>query len=232
MISRDYRTAQNHALFHTGRMAITICVTTVKLYMIKRLVCSQFCLLEYEAGICIGNSMICCVIWHKYHEWYFKIVSKLLCCCLFSKLFYISSRAVRRVKFGAILKYHKWYLCQISRTIHAIIYTITWEIQLSNAMCLFLSSCFASSASKLVLKFLFSAQLVQTLSQVDVLFSIFWFSEFSFSSWISWFQNLEIFPPFLRNSCDEIIWWFGVTIVTVIFTCRYFKLSWNTSGLS
>ena len=70
------------------------------------------------------------------------------------------------------------------------------------------------------------------LSKVDVLFSVFWFSEFSFSSWISWFQNLEIFPPFLRNSCDEIIWWFWVTIVTVIFTCRYFKLSWNTSALS
>ena len=69
------------------------------------------------------------------------------------------------------------------------------------------------------------------LSQVDVLFSVFWFYEFSFSSWISWFQNLEIFPPFLRNSCDEIIWWFWVTIVTVIFTCRYFQLSWNTSAL-
>ena len=46
------------------------------------------------------------------------------------------------------------------------------------------------------------------------------------------FQNLEIFPRFLRNSCDEIICWFWVTIVTVIFTCRYFKLSWNTSALS
>ena len=62
-------------------------------------------------------------------------------------------------------------------------------------------------------------------------FSVFWFSELSFSSWISWFQNLEIFPPFSPNSCDEIIWWFWVTIVTVIFTCRYFKLSWNTSAL-
>ena len=67
---------------------------------------------------------------------------------------------------------------------------------------------------------------------VNVLFSVFWFSEFSFSSWIYWLQNLEIFPPFLRNSCDEIIWWFWVIIVTVIFTCRYFKLSWNTSALS
>ena len=38
-----------------------------------------------------------------------------------SKLLYVISRAVRRVKFVTILKYHKWYLCQISRTNHAII---------------------------------------------------------------------------------------------------------------
>ena len=31
------------------------------------------------------------------------------------------SRAVRRVKFETTLKYHEWYLCQISRTNHAII---------------------------------------------------------------------------------------------------------------
>ena len=37
-----------------------------------------------------------------------------------TKLFYIISRAARLVKFGAILKYHEWYLCQISPTIHAI----------------------------------------------------------------------------------------------------------------
>ena len=37
-----------------------------------------------------------------------------------SKLFYIISRAVRRVKFGTILKYYEWYLSRISRTIHAI----------------------------------------------------------------------------------------------------------------
>ena len=38
-----------------------------------------------------------------------------------SKLFYVISRAVRRVKFETILKYRKWYLCQISRTNHATI---------------------------------------------------------------------------------------------------------------
>ena len=93
-----------------------------------------------------------------------------------------------------------------------LVYTTTWEIQSPNAMHLFLWSC---------------------PLLVDVLFSVFWLSKFSFSSLISWFQNIEIFPPFLRNSCDEIIWWFGVAvIVTVIFACRYFKLSWNTSALS
>ena len=32
-----------------------------------------------------------------------------------SKLLYVISRAVRRVKFETILKYHEWYLCQIDR---------------------------------------------------------------------------------------------------------------------
>ena len=27
-----------------------------------------------KLSICIGNSMICSDIWHKYHEWYFEIV--------------------------------------------------------------------------------------------------------------------------------------------------------------
>ena len=47
------------------------------------------------------------------------------------------SRAVRRVKFGAILKYHEWYLCQISRTIHGIT-CLYYNLRNSvNAMCLF-----------------------------------------------------------------------------------------------
>ena len=36
-------------------------------------------------------------------------------------LYIINSRAIRRVKFEAILKYHKWYLCQTSCTNRAII---------------------------------------------------------------------------------------------------------------
>ena len=44
--------------------------------------------------------MICCDIWHKYHEWYFEIVIP---------------------NFETILKYHKWYLYHILRTNHAII---------------------------------------------------------------------------------------------------------------
>ena len=42
----------------------------------------------------IGNSKICSDIFHKYHE------------CDISKLLYVISRAVRRVKFETILKYH------------------------------------------------------------------------------------------------------------------------------
>ena len=40
-----------------------------------------------------------------------------------SKWLYVISRAVRRVKFETILKYHEWYLCQILHTNHAITYT-------------------------------------------------------------------------------------------------------------
>ena len=29
---------------------------------------------QQQQFICIGNSMICSDIWHKYHEWYFEIV--------------------------------------------------------------------------------------------------------------------------------------------------------------
>ena len=41
-----------------------------------------------------------------------------------SKLLYVISRAVRRVNFETILKYHKWYLCQISRTCKSCYYLL------------------------------------------------------------------------------------------------------------
>ena len=152
-----------------------------------------------------------------------------------SKLFYIISRAVRRVKF--------WGNSEISRvlfmpniTYNSCYYLFILQPEKSSHLmpCVyfrrvgslrkranwFWSSCFRPSWSRHWARSMYFSQYCGLIS------------EFSFSSWIYWFQNLEIFPPFLRNSCDEIIWWFWVTIVTVIFTCRYFILSWNTSALS
>ena len=49
-----------------------------------------------------------------------------------SKWLYVISRAVRRVKFETILKYHEWYLCQISRTNHAIICLYYYQQKVCN----------------------------------------------------------------------------------------------------
>ena len=48
-----------------------------------------------------------------------------------STLLRVISWAFRRVKFEIILKYHEWYLCQISRTNHAIICFYYWYFKLS-----------------------------------------------------------------------------------------------------
>ena len=104
---------------------------------------------------------------------------------MISKLFYIISRPFRRVKFGTILKYHEWYLCQISRTNHAITclyYNLRNFCNLTPCVYFRPVVSLRRRANWFRIKFLFSAQLVQALSQVDVLFLVFWFSEFSFSS--------------------------------------------------
>ena len=135
---------------------------------------------NHPTCICRGNSMICRNIWHKiyakynnfeislvvfikYNEWYFKIALHNFTSPQASEIW----GNFLNITSGIYAKYHVQFM---------LVYTTTWEIQSSNAMCLFSSSCFASKASKLVLKFMFSAQLVQTLSRVDVLFSVFWFS--------------------------------------------------------
>ena len=48
--------------------------------------CTEVSEIRLLFNISIGNSMICSDIWHKYHEWYFKLL-------------YVISGAVRRVKF-------------------------------------------------------------------------------------------------------------------------------------
>ena len=77
-----------------------------------------------------------------------------------SKLLYIISRAIRRVKFGPILKYHEWYLQYAKYHVQIIllfVYTTKWEIQSWNTTCIasflrrrenwFQSSCFRPSWS-------------------------------------------------------------------------------------
>ena len=39
-----------------------------------RLVTKRFFSFHLKQQISIGNSMICSDIWHKYHEWYFRII--------------------------------------------------------------------------------------------------------------------------------------------------------------
>ena len=59
--------------------------------------------------------------WNCAHSSVHSVISGINTTSDISKLLYVVSRSVRRVKFKTILKCHKWYLCQISRTNHAII---------------------------------------------------------------------------------------------------------------
>ena len=100
-----------------------------------------------------------------------------------SKLFYIISRAVRRVKFEAILKYHKWYLCQISRTIHVIncLYYNLRNSAIQRHVFIFVEL-FRFVGKQIGFEVLVFGPVGPDIEPLDVLFSVFWFSEFSFSS--------------------------------------------------
>ena len=89
---------------------------------------------QRKTKICIGNSMICSDIWHKYQEWYFKIVLHNFMSPQASEIWgnFEISRVVH-----IYAKYHVQFML-------LLVYTTTWEIQSSNAMCFFSSSCFAS----------------------------------------------------------------------------------------
>ena len=103
-----------------------------------------------------------------------------------SKLFYIISRAIRQVKFGAILKYHEWYLCQMSRTIHAITclyYNLRNSVILLHVFIFVELFCFVGG---------------------EIGFEVLVFGPAGPD--IEPGQNVEIFPPFLSNSCDGINW--------------------------
>ena len=51
-------------------------------------------------------------IWHKYHEWYFKIAN-------------VISRAVRGEKFETILKFHEWYAKYHVQIMRLFVYSTT-----------------------------------------------------------------------------------------------------------
>ena len=95
---------------------------------LKKVVCTVFNFALYppkwsylkNLWLSIGNSMICSDIWHKYHEWYFEIVIQNF------------ANRYRRVKFVTIWKYHEWYICQMSRTNHAIICLYYYPQKLCN----------------------------------------------------------------------------------------------------
>ena len=87
------------------------------------------------------------------------------------KLLYVISRAVRQVKFETILKYHEWYLCQISQQILLLfVYTTTCKrfviftcryFKLSwNTNALSQSNCRNFSCSSITTKILFTKLIV------------------------------------------------------------------------
>ena len=63
-----------------------------------------------------------------------------------SKLLYVISRAVRGVKFETILKYHEWYLCQITRTNHVIICLYYYSQKVCNFKCRYFKLSWSTTA--------------------------------------------------------------------------------------
>ena len=131
-----------------------------------------------------------------------------------------------QVKFGTSLlrvvfipKYHTQIM------FFFFVYTTTYEIHPTPTN--FLLSCFNSYASKLVSKFLFSSQLVQTLSYSRLTYFPYYF--------LGVFDSLLILESPEFHDLVQIFfvthvtrWYFCgfgyMMIVTVNFTCRYFKI--------
>ena len=57
--------------------------------------------------VCIGNSMICSDIWHKYHGWYFEIVVSNLTSRLASEIW--DNFEISRVVFMPNITYKSCY---------------------------------------------------------------------------------------------------------------------------
>ena len=80
---------------------------------------SRFCSRSGKMLPCESNikkrSCLCCEVFVLIIAWFVEIFG-INTTRDISKLLYVISQAVRRVKFETILKCHMWYLCQISST--------------------------------------------------------------------------------------------------------------------
>ena len=114
-------------------------------------------------------------------------------------------------------KYHQWYLCQISRTNHAVTCLYYDQRNFCNAQVFLFSR-------QIYVKPLtcFQPSLYTNLATSTCIFVQVWLSSKIFGIWNS--RNLS---AIFFNSASKG----QVAMETVIFTCRYFKLSRNTTGL-
>ena len=149
--------------------------------------------------ICIGSSMICSDIWHKYHEWYFEIVIRI-------------SRVFRRVKFETTLKYHEWHL---------------WQISVTNLACV--------QTSPLPHKKIGRRDVCESPSLIAFLFIIY---ANVTGTRLTTAIHRRLFYRFFSEGRGRLCTgyykscYYLFILSLYIVTCRYFKLSWNTTALS
>ena len=110
--------------------------------------CNSFACFQLQRyAICIGNSMICSDIWHKYHKWYFEIVIR-----NFTSLRRVKLRQFWNITSGIYAKYHvQIMLLFVYTTTHKrfVIFTCTYFKLSWNTTSLSQSNCRNFSCSSI-----------------------------------------------------------------------------------
>ena len=166
--------------------------------------------------------MICSDIWHKYHEWYLEIVIRNL-------------RQFWNITIGIYAKYHLQIMLLFVYTTtrkRFVIFALS-QSNCSNFPCSWniTSGIYAKYHAQIMLLFVYT-----TTHKRFVIFTCGYFK-------LSW-NTTALSQSNCRNFwCSSINAKYHVQIMLlfvytttrkrfVIFTCRYFKLSWNTTALS